>query len=171
MIFSALFGKKKPDPSEALYGTIVAAARQPNFYANWAVPDTMNGRFDMLVLHMFLVHERLKAFGPEAEELAQSLTDRFFAQMDAALREVGVGDLAVGKKVRKMAEGYLGRALAYRRAMANGLRDLQEALARNVFANADAEHARALAEWTVAANAKLATQGLPAFQTGEITFQ
>ena len=88
-----LFGRKSVDPSEALYVTLSHAARKEQFYAAWGVPDSMDGRFDMLVLHMFLTLDRLRAFGAESETLRQALTDRFFAAMDAALREVGVGDL------------------------------------------------------------------------------
>jgi cytochrome b pre-mRNA-processing protein 3 len=169
VILKALFGRKPADPSEALYASIVAAARQQKFYADWGVPDTMDGRFDMQVLHMYLVLERLREFGTEAEPLRQALTDRFFAAMDAALREVGVGDLAVGKKVRKMAEAFFGRVKVY--AAAQSINELREALTRNIFAEANAVHAGALATWTRQAQQLLKTQDLDALALGNVRFE
>jgi cytochrome b pre-mRNA-processing protein 3 len=169
VILKALFGRKPADPSEALYASIVAAARQQKFYADWGVPDTMDGRFDMQVLHMYLVLERLREFGTEAEPLRQALTDRFFAAMDAALREVGVGDLAVGKKVRKMAEAFFGRIKVY--AAAQSINELREALTRNIFAEANAVHAGALVTWTRQAQQLLKTQDLDALALGNVRFE
>ncbi len=171
MIFQRLFGRKKPDPCDALYGAIVAAARQEKFYAQWQVPDTMDGRFDMMTLHVFLVLDRLRGFGLEAEELRQALTDRFFAEMDSALREIGVGDLSVGKKVRKMAEAFFGRATAYTTSMANGETAMAEALARNVYAEADAFHAPALSKWSLQARVVLATLPYAEFAAGRVRFE
>jgi cytochrome b pre-mRNA-processing protein 3 len=171
MILQRLFGRKKPDTSEALYATIVAAARQPQFYAQWNVPDTMDGRFDLMVLHVFLVMDRLRGFGAEADELKQALTDRFFKEMDAALREVGVGDISVGKKVRKMAEAYFGRATAYAAAMPKGEDDLRDALARNVYAEVDVSHALDLAKWCFQAQEVLASFGFEDFKSGRVRFE
>jgi cytochrome b pre-mRNA-processing protein 3 len=148
VIFQRLFGRKKLDPSDALYASIVAAARQEKFYANWLVPDTLDGRFEMMVLHVFLVLDRLRGFGSEADVLRQALTDRFFAEMDSALREVGVGDISVGKKVRKMAEAFYGRATAYTGGLAKDEQVLAEALKRNIFPEGDATHVNKLAKWT-----------------------
>ena len=118
----------------AVYEAIVAAARHPRLYAAYGVPDTVDGRYDMIILHVILVLERLKTTGHEGSELSQRLTDYFFADMDRSLREMGVGDLSVGKKVRRMAEVFYGRARAYRSALEAESRDaLTEALARNVF--------------------------------------
>jgi cytochrome b pre-mRNA-processing protein 3 len=169
VILKALFGQKPADPSEALYAAIVAAARQEKFYADWGVPDTMDGRFDLQVLHMYLVLERLGEFGAGAQPLRQALTDRFFAAMDAALREVGVGDLAVGKKVRKMAEAFFGRIKVY--AAARTENDLREALARNIYAGADAVHAGELANWTMQAQQLLKAQDLDAMAQGDVRFE
>jgi cytochrome b pre-mRNA-processing protein 3 len=169
-VLKKLFAQRKADPSEALYAAIVAAARQPRFYAEWGVPDTMDGRFDVLVLHVFLVLERLRGEA-STSALQQSLTDRFFAQMDAALREAGVGDLAVGKKVRKMAEAFYGRAKAYRTGLAQRDADLETALARNVYAGAGSSHAKSLAEWTRQAHAALAQQQTAEIAKGSVTFE
>ena len=169
MILKALFGRKPADPSEALYAAIVAAARQEKFYAAWGVPDTMDGRFDMQVLHMYLVLERLGEFGAEVEPLRQALTDRFFAAMDAALREVGVGDLAVGKKVRKMAEAFFGRIKVYSAAQTQN--DLRVALARNIYAGSDAAHAGNLATWIMQSQQVLKAQDLDAMAQGNVRFE
>ncbi|MFT3986213.1 ubiquinol-cytochrome C chaperone family protein [Aestuariivirga sp.] len=129
MIFQRLF-RKEASPARRLYAPIVAAARHPVFYADWGAPDTVDGRFDLLVLHLYLVLERLKGGN---EELRQALVDEFFADMDRSLREMGVGDLSVGKKVRKMAESVYGRINAYETAQSEGHDAFVAALARNVF--------------------------------------
>jgi cytochrome b pre-mRNA-processing protein 3 len=135
MILS-LFKRKAPRSSvRAVYGQIVAAARRPKPYAEWGVPDTVDGRYDMIVLHAVLVLDRLGDDGAAAQSLAQGLTDEIFADMDRSLREMGVGDLSVGKKVRRMAEVFYGRARAYGAPLrARDAGDLAEALYRNVFA-------------------------------------
>lgn len=168
--FSRLFGRKAADPSEALYAAIVAAARQEKFYRDWAVADTLEGRFEVLVVHMFLVLDRLKAFGKTSENLRQALTDRFFADMDAVLREVGVGDLTVGKKVRKMAEAYFGRVSAYQKGLAADDGALTDAVARNIYAEADAAQASRLAGWMRGAQAQLLTQDYEALAQGKVRF-
>jgi cytochrome b pre-mRNA-processing protein 3 len=171
MILRRLFGTPKRDVTDPSYAAIVAAARQPKFYATWLVPDTMDGRFDMMVLHMFLLLERLKTIGAEAEPFAQALTDRFFSEMDAALREVGVGDISVGKKVRKMAEAFYGRVSAYSAAIGKNGEGLDLAIARNVFAGGDAKHAGDLAAWMMQARNVLAGADLTTIQQGQMAFE
>jgi cytochrome b pre-mRNA-processing protein 3 len=154
VIFKGLF-VKKPSSAAALYAAIVAAARQPKFYADWGVPDTVDGRFDMIVLHLYLVLQRLKV---EAPELSQTLSETFFSDMDRSLREMGVGDLSVGKKVRKMAEAFSGRLKAYAAAAEQGELNLVESLQRNVYAGENSPHAVDLAQWLNQAAANLAAQ-------------
>jgi cytochrome b pre-mRNA-processing protein 3 len=101
---------RRPDAAQVLYEAIVAAARHPVPYADWGVRDTVDGRFDMIALHAFLVLDRLKG---SAEAFRQELVDELFRDMDRSLREMGVGDISVGKKVRKMAEVFYGRVAAY----------------------------------------------------------
>jgi cytochrome b pre-mRNA-processing protein 3 len=129
MILNRLF-RNREKPERRLYAAIVAAARQAKFYQDMGVPDTVEGRFEMIILHLFLVLNRLKNEG--AEDLRQNLTDEFFNDMDASLREFGVSDVAVGKKVRKLAEAYYGRILAYDKAVSN-TELLDETIERNVF--------------------------------------
>jgi cytochrome b pre-mRNA-processing protein 3 len=123
------------DTIDALYGAIVAQARTPAFYLEGGVPDTVSGRFDLMIVHVFLVARRLMAEGGEGPPaMAQDLVDRFFADMDASLRELGVGDLSVPKKIKGMAEAYKGRASAYAAALeAQDDRALSEALGRNLY--------------------------------------
>lgn len=167
MMLRRLLGQRTRSP-ENLYSAIVTAARQPRFYAEWGVPDTLDGRFDMIVLHQFLVLDRLRN-EPGQEDLSQALTDTFFDDMDRSLREMGVGDLSVGKKVRKMAEAYHGRLAAYGKALPQQGDALELALARNVFGRAETvSGAEQLARWTRTAQAALASQTLNKIVTGAI---
>ena len=127
----------------ALYGAAVAAARQPWFYRELGVPDTLDGRFDLVGLHAFLVIRRLSAMPPPGPDVSQAVFDAMFADMDTNLREMGVSDLAVGKRVKAMWEAFHGRAAAYASALAAGRETpvnapqidalLADALARNVW--------------------------------------
>jgi cytochrome b pre-mRNA-processing protein 3 len=103
-----------------LYGAIVAQARLPVFYQGFGVPDTLEGRFLMLSLHLFAVLHRLKREGPIALGLAQELSDRFSADMETVLREIGVGDLSIPKKVRGLAASSAALLQAYEEALAAG---------------------------------------------------
>src|SRR5262245_54338221 len=117
----------------ALYGTIVAQGRCPSFYRGYGVPDTVAGRLDMIVLHLVLFLERLKVEGPETQPLGQGVFDEFCRDIDANLREMGVGDLAVPKQMRRIGETFYGRAAAYRRAFAEGDAALVDALTRMIY--------------------------------------
>ena len=123
--------------ADALYGQIVAQARQPVFYAQYGVADTAEGRFDMIVLHVVLTMRRLRETGADGRALAQTLFDTFFADMDRNLREMGASDLSVPKKVRAMVEAFYGRASVYDAAIeAGSLEGMRAALDRNLFAGA-----------------------------------
>lgn len=119
-------------PAHQLYLGIVEQARSPGFFSTLGVADTVDGRFDMLCLHVFLVLRRLKEAPEQTEDFAQTLFDVFFADMDRSLREMGVGDLSVGKKVRAMSKAFMGRVDAYDRALDEG-EGLAEALVRNLY--------------------------------------
>jgi len=93
----------KPSHAAELYGAIVARARLPVFYQGLEVPDTLEGRFVVLSLHLFAVLHRLKDGGARAASMAQELADHFTADMETVLREIGVGDLAIPKRVRRLA--------------------------------------------------------------------
>lgn len=132
-----------------LYGVAVAAAREPYAYEVLGVPDTLDGRFDMVGLHAFLLIRRTSWLPPPGPDVAQAVFDAMFADMDQNLREIGVGDLSVGKKVRAMWEAFHGRASVYEAAMAAADHAaLAAALGRNIWrgaappAGADAAMAR-----------------------------
>ena len=95
------------------YVSIVKQARRPELYAPGCAPDNFDGRFDMMALHVHLVLRRMRALGMGRSDIGQDLFDMFFKDMDQAMREVGVGDMGVGKKVQKMVEAFYGRATAY----------------------------------------------------------
>lgn len=162
-MLNRLFGRK-PEKlrAEALYRDVVAAARRPGFYARLGVPDTVEGRFEMIILHCALVVLTLKSEeGEDPTRLSQALFDTMFDDFDAAMREMGVGDSGVGKKIRFMAEGFYGRAEALREAARHDQPDeLQAVLARNVFnAEPDDPRAPALALYVNSAFQALQAQG------------
>ena len=140
MILSLFKRKASRSSLRAVYGAIVAAARHPRFYAEWGVPDTVDGRYDMIVLHAVLVLDRLASEGDEAKNFSQGLTDEVFADMDRSLREMGVGDISVGKKVRRMAEVFYGRAQAYTESLRAGAAEmLGRAIYRNIYVGSGPE--------------------------------
>jgi cytochrome b pre-mRNA-processing protein 3 len=133
MMFPLFRRNARHDTISTLYGTIVAQARLPCFYREYAVPDTINGRFDLLVLHLAIALDRLAA-DAKLRQLGQALFDRFCQDMDHNLREMGVGDLSVPKEMQRMGEAFYGRAQAYRAALtAPGQAALVEALKRNIY--------------------------------------
>mgnify|MGYP001225623773 CR=1 FL=1 len=135
-MFQRLFGRERHANravTEALYGQIVAAARQIPLYADWNVPDTPLGRFEMLSLAMFLLQDRLQGEKGASAEVAQVLIDEFFTDVEHSLREFGIGDLGVPKRMKTLAKMFYGRTVAYAEALENGDRaGLAAALARNV---------------------------------------
>jgi cytochrome b pre-mRNA-processing protein 3 len=141
---------------EAIYGMIVTQAREPLFYRDLGVPDTVNGRFDMVVLHIWMVLRRLRPV-PEGAELSQALFDRFCDDMDGNLREMGVGDLTVPKRMQAFGEAFYGRAAAYDLALAAGEEPLAQALCKNILNGAEIDKARRLASYAKTAIAALAT--------------
>jgi cytochrome b pre-mRNA-processing protein 3 len=153
-----------------LYGAIVAQSRNPVFYREHGVPDTVDGRFEMIVLHVFLVLHRLKEEAEGERQLGQELFDLLFLDFDRALRELGVADTKVPKKIREMGQAFYGRVKAYDEALAAGEgRALEEALARNVLADAEADTA-ALASYVRSASAEIAAMPHARLAAGEISF-
>lgn len=154
-----------------LYGRVVAAARRPWLFAEYGIPDTLDGRFDAIALFAALLVRRLRHDPPPGPELAQALFDAMFSDMDLNLRELGVGDLSVGKKVRAMWEAFHGRALAYEAALdAADEAALTAALRRNVWRGGEAAGAAALARLARETAAALDRQGLAAFLEGRVEF-
>ena len=157
----------------ALYTAAVGAARAPYLYASLGAPDTLDGRFDLVGLHVILLIDRLRAAAPPGPDLAQAVFDAMFSDMDLTLRELGVGDLSVGKKVRAMWEAFHGRAAAYAGPLEAGdAATLASALVRNVWRGADPPPCAAgtLARIALAQRAHLARQGLDSLAGGTVAF-
>lgn len=173
-----LFGlfKKSPEKLRAreLYEGVLDAARQPGLYGEGRVPDTLEGRFELVVLHTSLVIRVLQASDDVGHQaLSQALFDAMFDDFDAAMREMGVGDSGVGKKIRFMAEGFYGRASAYDEALKDDdFAVLDAAIARNIFAS-EAPNAASgeLSAYVRASAEKLDAQGaLTLAETGAPDF-
>ena len=146
-------------------------ARSPVFYADFGVADQLEGRFDLLVLHLHLVIRRLSASeDAAARRMAQALFDTFFHDMDRTLRAIGVGDMSVGKKVKDMIRAYYGRCAAYEEALA-GEGDLTGAIRRNVYEGApDASGAPALAAYVLRARDRIDATPVAELMAGAVTF-
>jgi len=171
--FFGFFGIGREEaPARGLYLSLVAQARQPGFYLECGVPDTVDGRFDMILLHAFLVLRRLKRDHPRTADLAQALFDALFADMDRNLREMGVGDLAVGRRIKAMAAAFYGRIAAYDGGLTAGDAALAEALKRNLFrkANPDARAVAEIAGYLRREARALDAQPLEGLMAGVVTF-
>ncbi len=115
-----------------LYVGLAEAARAPWLYRDLGIPDTVDGRFEALTVHAFLVLRRLAELPAPADDLAKDLIDTIFRHFDAALREMGVGDISVPKKMKTIASAFFGRSKAYEEAW-GGEASLEQALARNIY--------------------------------------
>ena len=173
MMFHFFRRKSSGHSIASLYGTIVAQARAAPFYRIYGVPDTVNGRFELIVLHIVLVLRRLESEPAPVRRLGQGLFDRFCRDMDGSLREMGVGDLAVPAKMRKIGEAFYGRQAAYGAGLgAPDLAPLTAALERNVFGAEPGTELGAgrLATYVRAAAAQLADQDGQALGRAELSF-
>ena len=131
-----LFHRQPKSTIAALYGAIVAQARHPHFYEDYGVPDTVLGRFDLIILHLALVLRRLRDGDAQVRALAQGMFDEFCRDMDQNLREMGVSEQGVPRQMRRVGEAFYGRAQVYDAALAASHNDaLTHALARNVYAD------------------------------------
>lgn len=133
--------QQREDLAHALYVAVVKQSRQPIFFTDFEVPDTQEGRYDIIVLHAWMLMRRLGSInGPqkaEAKELGQTTFDVMFADMDRSLREMGITDSGIGRRVKKLAEAFYGRIFAYDQALAEGDALLQAAISRNLYADAE----------------------------------
>jgi cytochrome b pre-mRNA-processing protein 3 len=163
----------KPRPAQtagrALFSAAVAQARSPALYTQMRVPDTHEGRFEIYSLHVYLVLARLKDEGEQAAETAQACFDAYIQSLDDALRDIGVGDLSVGKKMRKLGEAFYGRIRSCESAMA-ALPDrtpLEAMLVRTVYAGLSAGEPQPLADYLLGQRAALGAQPLEGLLAGE----
>lgn len=116
----------------AVYRRVAEHARAPELFVDCGIPDTLDGRFDSLALHAALMIDRLRR-EPDGDDLAQAFFDAMFKHLDLTLREIGIQDLGVGRRIKIMAEGLHGRALAYREALNGGETPLADVLRRNAY--------------------------------------
>lgn len=156
----------------AVYSAIVAAARQPGFYAALGVPDTPLGRYEMLSVHLFLFLHRFKGFGGAEGALAQEVADSFVTDVDDSLRQLGIGDMGIGKRVRKLTRMFYGRAASYGEACeARDRVALAAALHRNILPEAgEWAGAERLADYVLESVEHLAGQPNAAMLSGRIEF-
>jgi cytochrome b pre-mRNA-processing protein 3 len=154
-----------------IYGAAVTAARDPFLYATLGIPDTLDGRFDAIGLYVYLTIRRLSEAPQPGPALAQAVFDAMFLDMDVNLREMGVGDMSVGKRNRAMWEAFHGRSAAYAAAWDDST-SLESSLARNLWRGADAPvgATSALQRVARAQAACIAEQGIEAMLRGDIAF-
>lgn len=172
MPLASLFRRPYRSNALAAYLVIVARAREPVFFLACGVPDTLDGRFELIALHAFLVLNRLKADRAETADFAQELFDAMFADLDRSLREMGASDIGVGRHVKEMAKGFYGRIVAYEQGLAGGEAQLCEALRRNLYGTAPPPPGTvaALADYVRREVAALAAQPLEALLSGQVRF-
>lgn len=167
----------RPNPTRevgrALYAAVAEQSRNPALYAGLGAPDTTEGRFEVYTLHVVLLLDRFNQAGEQAKDVSQALFDTYVRELDQALREMGVGDLSIGKKMRKLGSAFFGRVKSYHTAFAalpddGPLRDL---LTRTVYADADAGPTPAFAAYVTAQRAHLAEQPLEALLAGRVAWR
>lgn len=167
--------KKRPLASDevfAVYNAIVAQSRQENFYADWGVPDTVTGRFDMISLHLCLVFRRLRPGPGEDKDFAQQLFDLFFKDMDRSLREMGVGDISVPKKIEKMGSMFYGLLEKVTNALdAEDEKALSDTFNRNFYDEKDPDNAKRLAAYSMDLVKQLDSQPAAEIMSGIINME
>jgi len=157
MIFDRLLGVRPArTAARALHDAAAGQARSPALYAQLGAPDTVEGRFELLTLHVILLIDRLKGQGAPAAEVSQALFDIYVRDLDGALREMGVGDLAVPKRMRKLAQAFYGRAAALGSAFDAPEGELEKVVARTVLQAAPEADPASLAAYIRGARAALA---------------
>lgn len=164
--------RRKHDVATNIYNSLVAHARDPAFYLSYGVPDTMLGRFEMICLHSYLLFRRLGKTDNAGRELSQAVHDLMFADFDRTLREQGIGDMGIGKRVKKLARNLYGRIAAYESGLAGEKAELFAALQRNLYASvtpSDAEIEAMIAYIKDAIDA-LDAQPTPGIMLGRVDF-
>ena len=171
-MFRWLKRSPRADTIHRLYGAIVAQGREPAFYAGYGVADTPAGRFDMILLHLILFARRLRREPGPIRALGQGVFDLFCRDMDHSFREMGIGDLAVPKHMRRVAEAFYGRTAAYDAAIDGGDEQLTAVLARNIFPQSagPSEGARRLAAYVRGAIDELERQEAEVFAQTRVSF-
>ncbi|WP_427792327.1 ubiquinol-cytochrome C chaperone family protein [Brevundimonas diminuta] len=160
-MFKTLFRRQQTQErqAQALYALAVDQARQPDFYAQLGVQDRIDARFELYTLHVLLLFVRMKAEGERGADLAQKMFDTYVSALDNVLRELGVGDVSVGKKMRKLGEALYGRMSAYEKALREGDHEgFQASIARNVFESENPADGAALTRYALESHDRLSRQ-------------
>ena len=171
---SFLFRQRTPateskDLADRLHDHLVAVVRRPVFYLRFGVPDTFEGRFDLLVLHVALALHRLRQLGERGDAVAQHLVDTMFARFDVALRELGVSDIGVPKRMKRLARAFNGRTTSYFAAFeAHDRQALGDTIGRNVLAGTGDGQALAAHAFRVKEVLALADLGAPSSRLPDI---
>ncbi|KQO80354.1 ubiquinol-cytochrome C chaperone family protein [Rhizobium sp. Leaf262] len=173
MVFG-LFKKKNNNQAivDRQYTTLTTAARHPDFYLHLNVPDTVMGRFELLAIVMILYFRRTKSSATSGQEIAQEIIDAFFQDLDHSMRELGIGDQGVPKRMKKFAGMFFGRLESYAAALDNADAEaLAAALTRNIYPQAEvpAPDMRGLANWMMTASDVLSAQSEELIATGQVT--
>jgi cytochrome b pre-mRNA-processing protein 3 len=146
MVLGRIFpGNPNEAVARSLYERIVAQTREPAFYRDLGVPDSVDGRFELLLIHSFLVLHRMKGRRERLGDLAQTLMDTLFFDLDQSIRVSGVGDLGVGPRLGRMAQAFYGRISVYEAGLAAAAPALETALQRNLYGTVDSPGDAALA--------------------------
>ena len=132
-LLKKLKNKKIESELEYYYNNIVLLSRDKRLYIQGGVPDTIDGRYELIILHCHLFVNRLIIAGSEEKAFAQKLINYMFRDFDRSLREIGVGDLSVGKKIKFMVSSYYGRANTYQKALNKNSQITDEALKNNLY--------------------------------------
>jgi cytochrome b pre-mRNA-processing protein 3 len=173
MLFANLF--RRPDPTDgialALYRAVVDKARDPAFYTDLAVPDTVNGRFDMVVIHAMLVVRRLRGGGVLADQTAKALLELLFRDMDSSLREMGVGDMGISRHIKRMAKAFFGRAEAYEAGLDGDPGALSTILKENLYRHDSPrdDQVTAMSEYMRRAASHIAQENLDEILAGRVS--
>lgn len=171
MILSLFRKPKLTEPVYAVYNAIVAQSRREIFYAEWGVPDTLTGRFDMISLHAALVFRRLRSSERETKEFAQNVFDCFFKDMDRSLREMGVGDLSIGKRIEKMGGLFYGMLSSLSAILDEEDRaGLADFISRNFHEGQPHAALDVFADYILRSDSLLRTQEVAAIMQGRVTF-
>ena len=170
MIFGLFRGKGNGRLIARLHAEVVAAAREPLLFTDYGIADDLDGRFESMALHAVLVLRRLKQWPPPGPDMAQDLADVIFRHFDRGLRELGIGDISVPRRMRDLAEAFLGRANTYDAALNQPgdvrLAALAAALSRNVYAGR--QDGKQLAAYVMRLDATLQQMPLAEFLEGPI---
>lgn len=172
MFFALFRSRQTTQAAKSLYDIIVKQARTPAFYSDFEVPDTVDGRFDMVCLHMFLVLNRLRGQGRAGKAVSQALFDTMFVDVDYSVREQGIGDLAVPRHMKRMMRALKGRCVYYERALPDA-DAIKEALRRNLYgtvSDVSAHSLAAVANYMVESVASLEKQVLADILNGKVKF-